>query len=297
MIRFPWRLCRWAALLAVFGPRSSVVAQESLLAPRDPWRAPLFTPSIAVGAGDGYAAGAMRSSATPRIPLFRMPTGYFLDPVGLDSADDPGAADAPFGASDDPLNQRLGVALGPDNPYFDMPAPGDPGGFGYYKLQTQYDLLDTSSANLCLALQAATPAGLDGNGLAGGPTRLRPALAYFQELEDGWALHGFVSRNVAARAHWSQGLEHGLRYGLAVQRPLPGLVTETGTGLHFFVEALGRSHGAPDLAPHTEPNWELLPGLHWRIRDDWWVSGGMIVPLERQRLDLDLWHVTCAWRF
>ncbi len=234
-----------------------------------------------------------------RFPLFRMPTGYISDPLGI--ADDDtlnGSDDGP--ASGDNVgspNSRWSVSLGPDNPYFDMRPPGDPGGVGYYKLDCQCQLIGQPVSGLNFALQAATPAGLDSDGVAGGPTILRPALAYYHELTDGTAIQGFVGKTLAARPQWSDNLERSVRYGVAFQSAVPGMAEPTGQGVHLFVEALGHSRFVADTAARPPASLEVLPGLHWQLRDNWWMSGGMIVPVGPARQETGLWQFTCSWRF
>jgi hypothetical protein len=92
-------------------------------------------------------------------------------------------------------------------------------------------------------------------------------------------------------------MQQGLRYGVAMQSPLPGADLGPGQSLHCFVEALGRSRGPGDVPAQAPAGWSLLPGLHWRVGDSWWVSGGLIFPLGGSRAEAGLWHLTCAWRF
>jgi hypothetical protein len=157
-------------------------------------------------------------------------------------------------------------------------------------------MIDTQSTSLSFGLQAATPAGLENQGVAGGPTLLNPSLAYFQELQGGAAFQSFVCKNQSTGAHWSEDLERSVRYGIAFQQPLP-LLMPTGHSLHFFVEGLGRIHANGDLGKNGESPWEVLPGLHWQGGENWFLSGGFIVPVERHGLDPDLWQITWSLRF
>ena len=179
----------------------------------DPTLRRQFRLAISGGLSDGSDDGTGR---TNRIRLFHMPTGFLSDPVGLDLDDDttPGDGDDPASGPD-----RWGLALGADNPYFDFRLPGDPGGVGFYKANTQYQLYDSDSAHFSFNLEAATPAGLDNQGVSGGPTIITPALAYFYEMESGSAVQAFVGKNFGARRGWSDSLERSFNCGLAVQRP------------------------------------------------------------------------------
>src|SRR5205823_3889411 len=127
------------------------------------------------------SAGDDDVARRPRFRLFRMQTAFPSSPIGLDS--DADVADGESAGGEALLNGvgKWEVALGNDNPFFDFQRPGDPGGVGYYKAYTQYQLYENDSIHCSFNLQAATPAGLEGEGVAGGPTILTPALAYFHE--------------------------------------------------------------------------------------------------------------------
>jgi hypothetical protein len=251
---------------------------------------------VALNAAIGYGPDDMAPGTPSRIRLFRMPTGFLSDPVGIIDDDAVSGDDAAGDVVNDP---RLGLVLGTDNPFFDFRSPGDPGGVGYYKVNTQYQLMDSRRTCLSFAFQAATPAGLDSFGVAGGPTVIDPALAWYHELENGLAFQGFVAKSLAARAHWSDNLERSVRYGVAVQSPLPGTAASSPGSVHMFVEALGYSRLVEDTpGPREWASWQLLPGLHWQVRENWWLSGGLIVPLQGSyRFDPDFWQITCSWRF
>jgi hypothetical protein len=239
------------------------------------------------------------ASRPPRFRLFRIPAAFLSNPVGLDSDDEfteEAAGPASGDASMDGVG-RWGLALGSDNPFFDVHRRGDPGGIGYYRAYTQYQIYETDTTHCSFNLQAATPAGLEGQGVAGGPTVLTPALAYFQELDSGAALQAFVGKNFTARSGWTDGLARSLHYGIALQRPLGLDPFGTGSSVHVFVEALGRSRFFAYGTESPSSSWEVLPGLHWRVGDNCWMSGGVIVPLNNQHFDPGLVQITCWWKF
>lgn len=248
----------------------------------------------------GGSTGAVREDNHFR--LFRMPAGFLKDPIGLQTDDDPppteaglvGASDLTPGVEGD---YRLQVTVGNDNPYFDFRPPGAPGGIGFYKLHAQYLVADHPTGGCCLELQAVTPAGMEVDGASSGPTVLSPTLAWYQALDDGGAVHGFVGKDVRANSRWSDSPERCVQYGLALQYPLGEGDTTGCHTLHWFIEALGRYRYDPDLNPHPLPSWELLPGLHWRAGPNWWVSGGVSVPVSSPRVGAGLWQLTCSWRF
>lgn len=228
-----------------------------------------------------------------------MTTGFLTDPIGLDMEEDASAAGAPTGTAGlDALGEsRLGLVLGADNPFFDFQAPGDPGGVGYYKVHTQYQLFDNQCTCLSVGFQAFTPAGLESDGLATGPTVVRPTIACSHAWEDGTAVHGFLGKPVLARPGWLDRPERGLHYGLAFQSPLTSQPTCSGRGLHLFFEALGNTRRPLTAGQTPVVNWEFIPGLHWQVRDNWWFSSGVIVPLGTTRYDPGFLQINCSLRF
>jgi hypothetical protein len=233
-----------------------------------------------------------------RIPLFRMQSGFLCEPVGLDQDDStPGDNDGP---------SWLQLAMGNDNPFFDIRRPGDPGGVGYYKVYSGVQLFDNQRTACAIALHAVTPAGLEMDGVQDGPTVFRPAFSLTHSLDDdGTAIHGFVGRQV----HFNPkpGAQYrGLEYGMALQRPLPAVANGAGN-LYLFVETLGRYRFDADTGTGVRTDsgtvnrpataWEVLPGLHWRYNDNMWISGSLILPVNTAPIDPRLWQLTCSFRF
>jgi hypothetical protein len=231
--------------------------------------------------------------------FYQMPTPVTADPVGADLDNDPIPPDAGAAPAADPDDLGLPVqaALYTDNPYFDFRRPGDVGGRGFYRIHTQLQLFETDTAGCTLGLQAVTPAGQENDGLADGPTLFYPNLALCQELFGGLAVEGFVGKNVRARPGWEDHIGRSLNYGVAVAQPLPCLDTATLPQVHLFVEALGRYRIEGQAGPGGPSVWQLLPGLHWRMGDNWWMSGGVLVPLTPGPRESGLWQVTCSWQF
>ena len=283
-------------VIPIFGraARAQVVLPQDAM---DPVRDLVSPSSLRLNFSNLLQDDGTPPSRPDRFQLFRMPVGFLTNPVGLDSDDD----DPPAGlesatAPSFPGEDRLQLILGQDNPFFDFRYPGDPGGVGYYRLHTQYQLLDSSTSGLCLGLRAVTPAGLESDGLARGHTILTPALAWYQDLGIG-SLHGYVGKNLRATNGWTDSLERSIHYGLALQEPIPGLSSGSIGSVHFFVETLGRQKSSPDLAGRPPFNWEVLPGLHWQVGENWWMSGGLLLPMGGARLETNLWQITCSWRF
>jgi hypothetical protein len=67
--------------------------------------------------------------------------------------------------------------------------------------------------------------------------------------------------------------------------------------LFVFVEALARYRFNTEDRNRPQMPLELLPGLHWRLNENWWISGGVSIPLAAPRPENKLWQFTCSWRF
>jgi hypothetical protein len=272
----------------------------------DSWKQPLLPPQAILVDGGNRTGGEFYSGrSAPRCRLFRMPTGFINDPVGLDSDDDNGAlitrgADATSLAEPFPDivgANRVGLALGTDNPHLDFREPGDPGGLGFYKVHTQWQLLDDRFTCMSLGLQAFAPAGLEADGASTGPTVLTPNLAWYHEWESGPALQGFVGKNVWARPRWLDHPERSLRYGIALQSPSLDFSACSCQRLCMFLEALGSSRRSPGSSPQLQSSWGLIPGVYWQLRDNWWMSSGVALPVGTTRYESGQVHITCSWRF
>jgi hypothetical protein len=236
-------------------------------------------------------------SRTPRIRLPRMPLTSLGDPLGLidDGSSPPPDPDAPLPPTTEGEVSSVQVSMGNDNPFFDFRRRGTPGGVGYYKVHTQYQFFDSGTTGCTFTFQAVRPAGLESNGVSEGPTFVSPALTVFHDLGDGTALHGFVAKDVRANSTWHDGLGDRLFYGVAVQQPLAGLTTDPARGLFFFLEAQGCWS---DRDQGTLHSWELVPGLHYRMSDSWWVSGGVLVPIGPTHYgSAGHWHLSCSWQY
>jgi hypothetical protein len=251
--------------------------------------------------GAGSTAGAtMASGRAVRFQMFGMPAAFLRDPVGLDTDDDnPATAAAePFPGPDGPGDFPLGVALGADNPYFEFRMPGDPGGVGYQRVYTQYQVIGDRFTCMCLGFQAFVPAGLENDGLANGPTVLSPNLSLFHEWDSGFAVQGFVGKHLPARAGWTDNFwRRSFQAGFGVQSPFPGVGGGPGQGVHWFVEALGSVKPIPHSTASPTPFLGVIPGLHWQLRDNWWMSSGVVLPVGITHAESGKVQITCSWRF
>lgn len=275
-------------------------APEDWLRPRCPTPSGPIIPDLPVwSATGGDRAGP--SAPSGQVRLLRMPTTFLDTPVGLGDSDlDPGDAadpDAPVaGFLATPEMARLQFAAGQDNPYLDFRRPGTPGGVGYYRVHTQWQMIDAGKTGCTLACQATRPAGVQAQGLREGPTTLSPALTLFHDLGEGVAVHGYVGTDVRLDGRGDGGGQ-GLQYGLALQQPLGPAAADPNRGLFLFVEALGR-YRDPTLGPVAPLHaWEVLPGVHYRMSRSWWFSSGVLVPVGPVRSGSGLWHMTSSWQF
>jgi hypothetical protein len=254
----------------------------------DDWPARVFDP--------GAAASTSLPAGRQRIRLFRFAPGFLSDPVGLQD-DDSAAGVAPSPPTTDADGPDwVQVAMGSDNPYFDFRLPGDPGGLGYNRLVTQVQVLDTARTACTLGLQAVTPAGLQSNGIQDGPTVVTPALGVFHALDQDTAVQGFLGKNVPVNNTGAAPVRRNLQYGMAVQRSLLGGDQDSLGHLYFYMGALGRYRVDSDVS--EAPNLKLLPGLHWKLSDAWWMSGGVMLPVTPTHAESSLpWQFTCSFQF
>jgi hypothetical protein len=257
------------------------------------WFEPILSRDVdimAMRSNEPFAA--YRSS---RIHLFNMPSALPGDPLGIMPDSDLYADDAAGSTGESP-DDRFQLVFGADNPFFDLRRHGDPGGVGYYRMYSQMCVLDSSRWSLSMVLQGVTPAGLEADGIATGPTILSPSLASYYELAPGTGIHAFIGKDVEAHSGWTREVRQDIRYGVALQTPCPSLEEGVFNGVHLYLEALGR-YRVDDSGNRPPPKFDVLPGLHWQVSDNWWMTGGLLMPLSSQRWDGHLWQFTCAWRY
>jgi hypothetical protein len=253
-------------------------AQDLAVRPPESLVAPLRVPLQLFGPGrDGDAGRAAR----PR--LIGLPNSFFSAPVeraGATPGDEEGGD-----ATDDFAG--LQVAFGNHNPFFELRHPGDPGGVGYSKLQSQYQLFDLGAGSISLGLQAVTPSGLQAGGLQNGTTYVMPTVAWFRDLGAGTALQGYVGQNIQANARWADNLDSGFQYGMAIQTPVPGTLCEGDQGVFLFLQALGRYRSDALRQDGRPVLWEFVPGVQWRLNPNCWMSVGA------SRYNF----LNCAWQY
>src|SRR5437016_857908 len=146
----------WAAL-AVWTASGAAWGQPPSETPAEFWQPPALLPLLQPLTWVSASTTPPSVPAPePRFRLFRVQPGFLNEPVGLDS-DDPPTDTAAGMIAPDPdgdFFSRLEVAIGIDNPFFDFRSRYDPGGVGYYKMYTQYQLIDTGTTCWSIGLQA-----------------------------------------------------------------------------------------------------------------------------------------------
>jgi hypothetical protein len=298
----------WTTLVGLSATGATLFAQDSEIKPPVSRRDVLLPPELGfMTASPGNPGDGGLNCRTPRLRLFRMPTGYLMGPAGLDQDDGSPMVedqkDSPFKETDDGFLSRVQVNVGNDNPFFDFRRQGDPGGVGYFRLYSQVQLVETNSTGLSFGCQAFSPAGIENDGIADGPTFFSSNVAWFQDLGEGAGLHGFVGTNVRAAGRLQDSLNRGLQYGtvqygMAFQKPIVSERADPTRGLFFFVEALGRYRTDNDITPKAQTSpWELMPGIHWRVNDAWWLSGAVVLPNGNPKPDSNYWQITCSFQF
>jgi hypothetical protein len=247
------------------------------------------------------AQNAPGSPAAPnnRIRLFRIQPGFMSDPPGLD-ADDKTPVDerTPQSASD---SDQVSVAIGNDNPFFDFRRPTDPGGVGFTRVNTQVQLFDTNRTACSLGFQAVTPAGLQSDGLADkmGTTVVTPALSLFHTLDDNTtALQAYVGKHLPLMNSGPQLINRDLQCGLALQRPLTPETSDPFGKLYLSVGALGQVRTTDSSTLQKPVTVEMLPGLHYKMAENWWISGAVVLPVStRTDSSSQRLQVTCSIQF
>ncbi len=234
-----------------------------------------------------------------RVRLLGFQPGFLSDPIGLDLEDRTSSEPK----APDPEGDWITISHGNDNPYFDYRQRGDPGGPGYYRVNTQVQLFDSKTTAVAVGLQALTPAGLQYDGLPDylGSTVVTPAVSLFHALEDGTALQGFVGKNVLVNTGplATSSVQQNLRYGMAVQRPIPDTGIDAFKNFYLAVGALGQYRLDHTDTGRPIPALEVLPAFHWKLADNWWVSGTYILPVGavNTRNDTGQWRLTCSFQF
>ena len=240
---------------------------------------------------------------TPHIRLFRIAPGFLSDPIGLQDDDNtlPGVPANPSSmlgqAPPSSPTDRIQFGMGADNPYLDLRRPGDPGGIGFYRVNTQVQLLDSPTTACTLGFQAVTPAGIQFAGAPDGATVVSPTFSIFHALNESFAVQGFVAKNVAvSNADGSTPLQRNVQYGVALQRPLVADGPESLRNLFLSVGAMGQIRPERDNLKLL-PLWDVLPGLQWHVNDNWWMSSGLLLPIGPARTAPGQWQLTCSFQF
>jgi hypothetical protein len=242
------------------------------------------------------------SGGVSRLRLFRFTPGFLSDPIGLQEDDTPGIPGVPSTASPalaqpDDGPDWLQIGMGNDNPYLDMRRPGDPGGVGYYRVNTQVRLVDSATTACSVGFQTVTPAGIQFAGAPDGATVVSPAFSVFHAVSESTAIQGFVAKNVPiSNSDNAMPLQRNLQYGMAVQRPIAVAGPEGLRNLFLSVGAMGQVHPQGESFK-VAPNLDVLPGLHWHLSENWWLSGGVLVPVGPTRTAPGQWQFTCSLRF
>jgi hypothetical protein len=254
---------------------------------RELWRSSAFGSELVTAWRDGReVAAGVAVPRSPRIRLSRIMPGLLTENTPAESFWE-GAVDQSAAGLRGTETSTLQVLVHSDNPFFDLRWPGELGGPGYYRVESALKLLELGNTHLCLGLLAFAPAGRDVGGDPDAPSRLLPSVAFFQDLGNGAALQGFVGQNVFSDGRLSGATGGPLEYGLAVQCPLPWFDFKQGRGIFVFVQTLGRLQHDYDRLIGKAPNWELVPGIHWRFGESGWFS------LGASRTTL----FTCFWKF
>jgi hypothetical protein len=165
-------------------------------------------------------------------------------------------------------------------------------------------LFDTSKTACSVGLQAVTPAGLASDGLPDkmGTTVVTPHLSVFHTLDDdATSVQAFVGKHVPLMNSVPQSINRDLQYGVAVQRPVTTDANDPFRCVYLSVGALGLMKLNDTTTTRTPIQWEVLPGLHYKMNDSWWISGALVLPVGNNASPatstLQQWQVTCSFQF
>jgi hypothetical protein len=244
------------------------------------------------------SASSAPASRVPHLRLFCIAPAFLNDPISLqDDSNLPGVPAMPALAPPDSGPDWIQFGMGSDNPYLDLRRPGDPGGVGFYRVNTQVQLLDSPTTACVLGFQTVTPAGIQFGGVSDGPTVVSPAFSVSHDLGQGMAIQGFVAKNVAiSNADGTFFLQRNLQYGMALQRPLLADGPDGWRNFFLSMGALGQVQPDRDNVKLLS-TWDVLPGLHWHVNDDWWVSSAVLLPVGPSHVAPGRLQLTCSFRF
>lgn len=238
-----------------------------------------------------------------RLRLFRMAPGFFSDPIGMVDEDSlaalPGVqtmSSSPAAAQADGGLDLVQFGMGIDNPYLDLRRPGDPGGVGFYRVNTQVKLFDSPRTACTLGLQAVTPAGIQFAGAPDGATVVSPAFSVFHTVGECTAVQAFLAKNVPVSNGEYGCLQRNLQYGMSVQRPIVADGPDGLRSVFLSVGALGQLRPERDNL-RLVPSCDVLPGLHWHVNDNWWLSSAVLLPVGPVHAAPSQWQLTCSFQF
>jgi hypothetical protein len=272
----------WLGIVSMLVTYGHARAQMPLGEPQNLWQHSLVGADVTAALnGVGEDVEMTATTRTQRIPMFRMLPGFLVDPPDLNVMDDPSDSTSATNTTSDNSVDGFILNFGDDNPYFDPRRPGDPGGVGFVRVHSQVQVLDSGNTSVCFGLRAWTPAGLEAGGVQNGATVFAPGVGIFQDLGAGSALHGFVDQNLHSCCR--QGPIH---CGMAVDCPLTAADNPANPGVFVFVQALGTLDNGVDRQGRPM-NWELVPGVQWRLSDSFSMSLGA----SRSSM------LTCWWHF
>lgn len=261
-----------------------------------------FRSALSMQPANSESPTASPFDRTPRLRLFRFAPGFLADPIGLqdDNSSLLGMATLTGTGESAPMEPSnadwVQFGMGSDNPYFDLRRPGDPGGFGYSRVNTQLALFDSPRTDCALGIQTVTPTGAQYGGLPNGATVVVPAFSVYHAFNDRLAFQGFVSKNVPLYDSSTSMLQRNLQYGVALQRPLLAQGTESWRNLFLTVGALGQV--VPDRdSLKLLPKCDVLPGFQWHVSESWWLSSALLLPVGPGRVAPGQWQLSCSLQF
>ena len=127
---------------------------------------------------------------------------------------------------------------------------------------------------------------------------MTPGFSLFHQLDEGLGVQAFISKNMPLLSHTVApvSIQRDTQVGVAIHRSVTNNAADPLSNLFLSVGALGQQRMDSDGGRTI--NWDVMPGMHLRLADNWWVSGGVLLPVGPNRYESGgHWRVTCQWQF
>lgn len=251
---------------------------------------PLLVPPGHIVSPSGGQASSVPVPAPARIRPFWVQPGFLIDTPWL-------GADDPVPVEPDTGPDWVTLSFGNDNPNFAFRRQGDPGGVGFFRVSSQFQLFDSAGTSCALCLNAVSPSGQENDGLpdSKGATVLMPAFSLSHAFDEGTWLLLSVGTNLTLQNPTPQPSRRDWQYGFGVYHSLATDGNGPFRNVYVSVEALGQQREMRDV--RSPVTWDVLPGLHWKPASNWTLSGAFALPMAARSDTPQQWQIICTVQF